>query len=99
MAKKDKDNKPTAKTLNPLLRCDDYPAIMQCSTACQNCRYNIFAGPVSQQCRPHTPEEAQRKGAPREAPPEHLHDWLSEVKKHEIEKELQSQQNQESCSN
>lgn len=92
---KEKDNTPKPIKLDPQLKCKDYPAIMQCSTACQNCRFNIFEGSISQQCRPHTSEDAQRKGAPQVAPPEHLHNWLSGIKKHELE-ELQSQ-NQESC--
>lgn len=94
MAKEEKLN-----IITPDIPCKDYPGIMQCSTACMNCRYNMFVSKVKQICRTHTADEAQRKGAPQVAPPEHLHNWLNNVHRHELEKELQSQQNQESCSN
>jgi hypothetical protein len=92
MAKEKDNKKPEPTKLNPNKPCGDYPGIMQCSTACQNCRFHHF-GANHQECRPHTSEEAIRKGAPNVVPPEHLTSWLDNVERRRAEKILSQKQN------
>ena len=69
--------------------CPDYPNVMQMFTACQNCRYNVFHSLEIQHCRPHTPEDAQRKGAPNAVPDTYFHEHMDKVFRHEEEKRRQ----------
>ena len=74
-----------SKKLTPGAPCPDYPSVKQCSTACQNCRYNKFRTLNVQSCMPHTSEAARRKGAPQEASPNHMRDWMKKLQSKAIE--------------
>ena len=57
--------------------CPDYK-IKEKSTACENCRFNHFKlESGAQVCKPHSHEEAIKKGAPSEAPKGHFTHWLN----------------------
>lgn len=88
--------------LDPHKPCPDYPDVMQCSIRCQNCRYNrMFADKLwstsKMTCAPHTAREAAEKGAPGQAPAEHVQNWLDKVAKHNAEKELTKKAGEEVC--
>ena len=96
MAKKTQSAQATDKNGNRRLvsgePCPDYPYVKQMFTACQNCRYNIFFSLERQLCRPHTPEDAQRKGAPNAVPDTYFAQHMKKVFEHEAEKRKQAEE-------
>ena len=68
--------------------CPDYTSIEKTSKRCQNCRYNHFVegNIMKQTCKPHTHQDAIRKGEPGVVPDSHCQEWLDRAAEHAEER-------------
>ena len=74
--------------------CPDYPNVMQMSVACENCRFNhwIDSSRKKQTCRPHSHEEARRKGEPHAVPDTFCDDRLRRIAEKQAEETIKAKE-------